>query len=193
MSKYRTWVSFFAEEGRTFMATKALIVVDMLRDFMEEEGALFCGEECRKIIPFVVDTVEAMRKEGAIIIFLGDCHEKDDKEFDMFPPHCVIGTKGAELIKELTVLPGEHFIRKQRYSGFFRTNLEEILASSEKLKEVYLVGVCTSICVMETVADLRNRDYPTFVFRRGVADFDQDAHTFSLHRMEKILGATIID
>jgi nicotinamidase/pyrazinamidase len=175
------------------MATKALIVVDMLRDFMEEDGALFCGEECRKIIPFVVDTVQAMRKEGAIIIFLSDCHEKDDKEFDMFPPHCVIGTKGAELIDELTVLPGEHFIRKQRYSGFYGTNLEEILASSEKLKEVYLVGVCTSICVMETVADLRNRDYPTFVFRRGVADFDQDAHTFSLHRMEKILGATIID
>jgi len=46
---------------------------------------------------------------------------------------------------------------------------------------------------METVADLRNRDYPTFVFRRGVADFDQEAHNFALKRMETILGATIVD
>lgn len=174
------------------MAKKALIVVDMLKDFMQENGALFCGKECRKIIPFVVDALEDMRKEGATIIFIGDCHEKDDKEFDMFPPHCIINTEGAELIDELRVLPGEHFIRKRRYSGFYGTNLEEIL-TSENFEEVYLIGVCTSICVMETVADLRNRDYPTFVFRRGVADFDQEAHNFSLNRMEKILGATIID
>jgi len=46
---------------------------------------------------------------------------------------------------------------------------------------------------METVAGLRNRDYPTFIFRRGVADFDQEVHTFALQRMEKILGATIVD
>jgi nicotinamidase/pyrazinamidase len=46
---------------------------------------------------------------------------------------------------------------------------------------------------METVSDLRNRDYPTFVFRRGVADFDQEAHDFALERMQKILGATVLD
>jgi nicotinamidase/pyrazinamidase len=60
------------------------------------------------------------------------------------------------------------------------------------VEEVFLVGVCTSICVMETVAGLRNRDYPTFVFRKGVADFDQEAHNFALKRMEKILGAMIL-
>ena len=174
------------------MAKKGLIIVDMLKDFMEEKGVLFCGRECREIIPFVVDTLENMRKDRAAIIFLGDCHDKDDKEFNLFPPHCVINTEGAKLIDELTVMPGEYFIKKKRYSGFYGTNLDEVLAS-ERVDHVYLVGVCTSICVMETVADLRNRDYPTFVFRRGVADFDQDAHNFALKRMENILGATILD
>jgi nicotinamidase/pyrazinamidase len=173
------------------MAQKALIVVDMLKDFMEQSGALFCGEECRRIIPFVVDTLEEMRKQNATVIFLGDCHEKDDKEFALFPPHCIVDTEGAELIHELTVLEGEHVIRKTRYSGFFGTDLEQVLIS-EKVEEVFLVGVCTSICVMETVAGLRNRDYPTFVFRKGVADFDQEAHNFALKRMEKILGAMIL-
>ncbi|GAH65238.1 unnamed protein product [marine sediment metagenome] len=54
---------------RTSVAKKGLIIVDMLKDFMEEKGALFCGNECRKIIPFVVDTLENMRNEGATIIF----------------------------------------------------------------------------------------------------------------------------
>jgi nicotinamidase/pyrazinamidase len=171
---------------------KGLIVVDMLKDFIEEKGVLFCGSGCRRIVPFVVDTVERMRNEGSAIIFLGDCHDKDDKEFQLFPPHCICNTEGAELIEELTVMPGDYFVNKTRYSGFYGTNLDEIV-TSERLEEVYLVGVCTSICVMETVADLRNRDYPTFVFRKGVADFDQDAHNFALKRMETILGATIVD
>lgn len=174
------------------MAKKGLIVVDMLKDFIEEKGALFCGDECRKIIPFVVDTIEHMRNEGAAIIFLGDCHDKDDKEFALFPPHCIVDTEGAELIDDLKVVPGEYYIKKRRYSGFYDTDLDEVLAS-ERVDHVYLAGVCTSICVMETVADLRNRDYPTFVFRRGVADFDQEAHNFALERMERILGATILD
>jgi nicotinamidase/pyrazinamidase len=174
------------------MRKKGFIVVDMLKDFMEERGALFCGNECRKIIPFIVEILEHMRNEGATIIFLGDCHDKNDKEFALFPPHCIINTKGAELIDELRFMPGEYFIAKKRYSGFYGTNLEEVL-TSEKVDHVYLAGVCTSICVMETVADLRNRDYPTFIFRKGVADFDEQAHTFALQRMEKILGATVID
>lgn len=174
------------------MAKRGLIVIDMLKDFIDEKGALFCGNECRKIVPFIVNTVERMRKEGSTIIFLGDCHDKDDKEFQLFPPHCICSTEGAELIEELTVMPGDYFVNKTRYSGFYDTNLDEILIS-ERLDEVYLSGVCTSICVMETVADLRNRDYLTFVFRRGVADFDQEAHNFALKRMETILGATIVD
>jgi len=174
------------------MSKKGLIVVDMLKDFMEEKGALFCGNECRKIIPFIVDTIKNMRNEGATIIFLGDCHDKDDKEFTLFPPHCIINTEGAELIDELMFMPCEYFIKKTRYSGFYGTNLDEVL-TSERVEHLYIVGVCTSICVMETVADLRNRDYPTFIFLRGVADFDQEAHNFALKRMENILGATIID
>ena len=174
------------------MAKKGLIVVDMLNDFMEEKGVLFCGNECRKIIPFVVDTLENMRNERAAIIFLGDCHDKDDKEFGIFPPHCIVDTEGAKLIDELKMMPGEYFIKKKRYSGFYDTNLDEVL-TSERVDHVYLVGVCTSICVMETVAGLRNRDYPTFIFRKGVADFDQEAHYFALKRMEKTLGATILD
>jgi len=53
------------------------------------------------------------------------------------------------------------------------------------------VGVCTSICVMDTVGGLANRDYNITVPVKGVADFDPEMHQFSLKRMEKIYGADV--
>jgi len=44
------------------MSRKALIVVDMLNDFVDEKGALFCGQTARDIIPFIRSRVEAYRK-----------------------------------------------------------------------------------------------------------------------------------
>jgi len=69
--------------------------------------------------------------------------------------------------------------------------MEEIL-KDEGIDETYIVGVCSSICVMETVRDLKDRDYKVYVLSQGVADFDEEAHNFALKRMEKILGAKII-
>jgi nicotinamidase/pyrazinamidase len=56
---------------------------------------------------------------------------------------------------------------------------------------VEVVGVCTSICVMDTVGGLANRDYRIRVPRAGVADFDDEAHQQALQRMERLYGATV--
>jgi nicotinamidase-related amidase len=132
-----------------------------------------------------------MQNEGAAIIYLADSHDPDDKEFQMFPPHCILGTEQSEIIPELSDYPGI-VIPKRRYSGFFDTDLEERLEEI-KPEEVVLVGVCTDICVMHTVADLRNRDYPVVVYADCVASFDQEAHVFALKHMEKVLGARVFD
>ena len=40
---------------------KALFVIDMLKDFINKDGALYCGEQCRKIIPFVKGKIEEFK------------------------------------------------------------------------------------------------------------------------------------
>jgi nicotinamidase-related amidase len=74
---------------------KALIIVDMLNDFLRKNGALFCGEEARTIIPFIRALIDEYRREGGMIVYLCDSHRKDDREFDRFPPHCVMDTVGG--------------------------------------------------------------------------------------------------
>ncbi len=169
--------------------TNALIVVDMLRGFMEEGCPLYCGAAARTIIPNVVRLVKEETRRGSSVFFIADNHAPDDAEFQMFPPHCVAGTAESELITELQDLGGVT-ITKQRYSGFFHTPLEDELARL-KPEKLIICGVCTDICVLHTAADARNRDYTVEVPVDGVASFDPQAHTWALEHMRKVLGVTL--
>lgn len=170
---------------------KALIVVDMLNDFLEENGALFCGEGAREIVPFIRELIDDYRSEGGIIVYLCDSHRKTDREFDRFPPHCVNGTRGAEVIPGLAPSSGDIVIKKARYSGFYDTDLEEVLKKNGVL-EVGVVGVCTSICVMDTVGGLANRDYEITVYEKGVADFDPEMARCAMTRIRRVYGARVV-
>ena len=172
---------------------KLLLVIDMLNDFIDEKGGLYCGQTARDIIPTVLERIDEYNQKGYHIIFLQDSHEENDLEFLRFPKHAVTGTWGSTIIPELNSanLENTHIIPKQRYSGFYETILEAILNHLNP-EEVEVVGVCTSICVMDTVGGLANRDYKVTVPRAGVADFDQDNHESALKRMETLYGAKIV-
>jgi nicotinamidase-related amidase len=174
------------------MPEKALLVIDMLHDFLDPGGALYCGDQAAGVVAPARELLADHRRAGSLIVLVADSHAPDDLEFQLFPPHCVTGTPGAELLPGFAPAPGEHLVRKHRYSALFGTGLEDILRRAG-VKEVHLAGVCTSICVMETASDLRDRDYQVVVHRRAVADFDPQAHACSLVRMQKILGCQLAD
>ena len=167
----------------------AVLVIDMLRGFLEEGYPLYCGIKARRIIPNIQSLLERKLALGAEVFFICDHHNPDDPEFKMFPPHCIAGTAEAEVIPELAKYSGE-IIPKKRYSAFFGTPLEAKLREL-KPEKIIVCGVCTDICVLHTVADARNRDYQVEVPIDGVASFDEKAHQFALEHMEKVLGAKL--
>ncbi len=171
--------------------SNALIVVDMLRGFCEEGYPLYCGEDSRNIIPFIKQKIEQANAKGDKVIFVCDNHEEGDPEFTRWPVHCLKGTPEAEIIPELSsVAPESVVIPKQRFSGFYNTNLDQIIENL-KPERVELVGVCTNICVYFTAEELRNRDYAVTVYRDGVASFDREAHENALKQMDEILGVEV--
>ena len=173
------------------MGKTALIVTDMLNDFLDPGGALYVGAQAREIIPFVAQKIDEFRGKGGVVIFVCDAHAPDDREFRYFPAHAVKGSWGAEIIPELPLAPGDVRVDKTRYSPFAHTNLEDILRQ-EQVEEVHVVGVMTSICVMETIRELFDRDLPGLVYRHGVADSDPEAHDFALNQMQRVLGARVV-
>ncbi len=173
------------------MGKMALIIADMLNDFIDPEGALYVGPPGRAIIPFIARQAEAVRAGGGVVIYVSDAHAPDDREFKHFAPHAVKGSWGGRIIPELTPQPGDYRLEKTRYSAFAGTGLDEVLKQLQ-VTEVAVAGVCTSICVMETAKELFDRDLPTVVYREGVADFDPEAHEFALKHMARIFGVKVV-
>ncbi len=169
---------------------KAVLVVDMVRGFLEEGYPLYCGARVRRVIPSIQALLEREVTQGSKVFFLCDSHTPDDPEFKVFPPHCLEGTREAEVIPELARYRGE-VIPKGHYSAFFDTPLDQKLRKL-KPEKLTVCGVCTDICVLHTVADARNRGYQVEVPVDCVAAFSERAHHFALEHMEKALGAKLI-
>jgi nicotinamidase-related amidase len=173
------------------MTKRVLLVIDMLNDFLNPAGALYCGDEARKIIPVIRSLVEEFTAKGEPVVFVRDAHAQNDKEFELFAPHAIKGSWGSEVIPELALGPNSLIVDKTRFSGFFGNNLAEMLANM-KPEEVWVTGVLTSICVMDTTGRLRDRDYAAVIPVEAVADIDPVWHEFALERMKRVYGARLI-
>lgn len=177
--------------------SKAFIVVDMIYDFVADDGALTCGKPGQAIVDSIVQGIHDTIKDGGCVFLCGDAHDQDDPEFAAWPVHAVKGTKGAEWLEPIQRAYEQynktgriHIIDKTKYDAFFRTPLEELL-EKYGISEVEVAGVCTSICVNATVQAATFRGYPVTVRRSRVADFDQKKHDIFLEHMEAICKAKI--
>ncbi len=169
---------------------RALLVIDMIKDFVDPEGALYIGEEGEELVPRIKKRLQEYRGKGEPVIYICDRHIHQDGEFAMFPPHALPGTEGEEIVPEL--LPGENepVIYKRRFSGFFGTDLD--LTLREKgIDSLELVGVVTNICILYTAAEARMLNYGVEVEKSLVASFDEEAHEFALKEMDKTLGVEV--
>ncbi len=170
---------------------KALLIVDMVADFIDPEGALYIGPVAEKVIPNIKSRLDRYRAEGNPVIFIGDFHLEDDVEFNLFPAHSVGGSGGEEIISELTPLPEERVIQKRRFSAFVGTDLDLTLRD-KGIDEIELTGVVTNICILYTAAMAKMYGYKVNVPVDAVASFDEEAHRFALKEMEKTLGVNMI-
>ena len=172
------------------MSRKVLLIIDMLNDFMDPKGALFCGSEARRIIPVIKERSERFRAAGYHVLYMQDAHDRDDREFERYPEHAVAGTWGSRIIDALAPGANEPVLPKKTLDSFYKTGLGDLLAGNG-VTAVEVVGVCTSICVMDAVGGLVTRGYQVCVPEDAVADFDQEAHAFAIKRMQTVYGAEI--
>ena len=170
---------------------KALLVVDMLVDFIDPKGALYIGSAAESLVDNVQKRLEKYRSSGDMVIYICDRHVEDDREFEMFPPHSLEEAAGSEIVASLAPREGERIIPKRRFSAFFGTDLD--LTLREKgINEIELAGCVTNICILYTSADARALNYEVTAHKNAVASFNPEAHQFALQEMEKTLGVNIL-
>jgi len=167
---------------------RALLIVDMQRDFAHPEGSLFIPGT-PEIVPTLIDLIEEARREGATLAWSQDWHPARTPHFKTFggswPAHCIAGTPGAELLLGLTVLkaPEDIMIRKgvsgeDGYSAFtVRNLLTEVEQPTElnaqlqerKIQLITIAGVATDWCVRASALDALTAGYAVEVVARATA------------------------
>ena len=174
------------------MAKEALLIIDMLNDFVLK-GAPLEVPETRKVVPNIKREIEKARVEGNPIIYICDTHALDDREFSRFdwPTHAVKGTSGAEVVDELKPQKGDIVIEKTTYSGFYNTDLDETLKRLG-VDSLRLTGCVTHICVMFTASDAVLRGYKVTVVEDSVAGLAREDHDSAIRIMKNVLGAKIV-
>jgi len=101
----------------------------------------------------------------------------------LWPDHCVQGTEGASLVKDLSIPQAQLVIRKgyhkdvDSYSAFMEadgktsTGLAGYL-KQRGLKRVFVVGLATDFCVAWTALDARKQGFETYVVEDACRGID---------------------
>ncbi len=166
----------------------AIVVVDMINDFVI--GSLKC-ESAFKIIPNIRRLLNFVRKKEIPVIYTNDTHLPGiDEEFEIWPQHALVGTKGAEVIEELKPVKGDYIIQKRRYSAFFGTYLDLLLRELE-VDTLVLVGLVTNVCIQNTAADAFFRGYRVIVPEDCVEAVNEEVQKSAIEYMKTIYGCKI--
>ena len=187
------------------MKNNALVVVDMLYDFID--GSLAC-QNTENAVKETLHYIDSQTKgqggedheilDTFPILFVRDHHPADHSSFQeqggSWPVHCVAGTHGGEIHEELAPYAKEELTfdkgcdkAVEQYSGFEGMNsaeqsLGEILELLDT-SDVYVCGIATEYCVRNTCEDLLKAGFKVHLLSKCIAYVDKEGHLKALEEM----------
>jgi len=182
--------------------------VDMQRDFVLPGGHLYVpGAE--KLLPKIRRLTDAARQGKVFLVSSGDFHSPNDPEFRSFPPHCIKGESGSELVPEAITdkiarvenseaarLPADIFeyrqilLEKQTLDVFQTRHADELVDRIGKEPEFVVFGVVTEYCVNCAVTGLLERGRRVAVVTDAIETLKKDEGERTLLEWKR-LGARL--
>ena len=183
--------------------------VDAQADFMLPGGKLYVpGAE--KLLPNIRRLTDAARQGRVFLVSHGCYHTEKDPEFAIFPPHCVQGTPGANLVPEaltekvVTVaneaaasLPPDLspyqqiLLEKQTLNIFESRHADELVERLGPNVEFVVFGVVTEFCVRFAAKGLLERRRRVAVVRDAIETLNSEEGKRAVAELQA-LGATFI-
>lgn len=189
------------------MNNSALIVVDMLYDFID--GSLACQNADNAVsqtVKYIQNQIKGSEGEEHEILdtfpvlFIRDHHPAEHSSFKeqggIWPSHCVAGTHGGEIHEALTPYVNEELTfdkgcdrAVEQYSGFEGVNgagqsLGEILELLDTT-DAYVCGIATEYCVRNTCEDLLKAGFKVHLLKDCIAYVDPEGHVKALEEMQQ--------
>lgn len=145
---------------------EALIVLDAQRIYTDKESELYC-KEAGKTIDNINSLIQEMANRGQMVILVRHIHRLDGSDLGRLFDYTgeaeedfnfKEGSEEVEFDKRLIRPTNAVELRKNRYSAFAGTNLEDILKQNG-IKKVIICGFMTNFCCESTARDALDRDF----------------------------------
>jgi nicotinamidase/pyrazinamidase len=183
--------------------------VDVQADFMQPGGKLYVpGAE--KLLPNIRKLTDAARRGEVFLVSHGCFHLPDDPEFQQFPPHCLKGTAGAELLPDAltnnfvrvenaaaTRLPDDLsryqqiILEKQTLDIFESRHASALVERLDDRAEFVVFGVVTEYCVGFAVRGLLQRKRRVAIVHDAIETLSPAAGNKTLVELQR-LGARLV-
>ncbi len=157
----------------------ALIVVDLQRDFLP--GGSLAVSQGDEVVAVLNAYILTFKWRGLTIVATRDWHPANHCSFlaqgGQWPPHCVAGTDGARFASGLDLPDDAPIISKatspdhDAYSGFAGAELDQLLRKSA-IRRVFIGGLATDYCVLNTVRDALRLGYATMLLTDAIRAVD---------------------
>lgn len=161
-----------------------LVVVDMQNDFID--GALGTKEA----VAIVDHVVEKVKNFEGTVLFTRDTHFENYMETqegrNLPVPHCIKGTEGWMIRKELEALRTTEAIDKVTFGSMEFGPMLQKMNEEDPINTITFVGLCTDICVISNVmiAKAFLPEVPIIVDAKGCAGVSVETHNNALAAME---------
>jgi nicotinamidase/pyrazinamidase len=160
-------------------AGDALIIVDVQNDFLP--GGALAVPHGDEVVSPLNRYAAFFERQGQPVFATRDWHSPDHCSFreqgGPWPAHCVAGTKGAQFAPKLALPPDARVMSKattpdqDAYSGFGGTDLDAMLRR-ENVHRVFVGGLATDYCVLNTVKDARKLGYVAVLLQDAIRAVD---------------------
>lgn len=176
------------------MPRHAILVIDMLNDFVGEKAPLRCpgGETIIPDLQKLFKWVRERENDEVHLVHIQEAHRKNDADFRVRPVHAVDGTWGSDFIQELYPEGDEYIVKKRRHSGFAHTDLDLYLRE-ENIDTVVVTGVWTNVCVRSTATDALANAYKVITLSDGCASKTEEMHEYGLNDLSIFTKVMTID
>ena len=181
----------FADAVTASAHDSAVIVVDMQNDFIKPGGSLVVPT-ASETLPAIRSLLERARQAGVRVVYTQDTHREGDPEWQIWPVHCRIDTWGWQIVEDLAPASGDLVVQKNRYDGFFETELDYYLARLWQVNHLILVGTVANICVAHTAASAGLRWYKVVVPADGVSALTEFDQALTLRQVSWLYTGTVV-
>jgi len=182
---------------------KALIVIDIINEMLDEKGKLsskgyFQFSENHNSIQNINNEISKARAEQMLVIFVRVAF---DSSYNDCPTNSLLfmnapkfgalqdKTWATEICDSIDFNDKDICLVKKRVSAFYGTQLEELL-NKNSITSIFLAGCATDLAINNTARDAHDRDFEVTILSSCCIAANEGDHKNSLLLLEKIAKVT---